>query len=128
VSDPSLWRMPAPSTGFEEGPVVRHQGDRLVVSYDYETPTGAYAWEDLVFTGVIAYTFVDDPACTAEQIDAYDQLVEVTGSAWLAGLLADRRYPAPGVRHLRIYFDDVGCLDVAASAFTPPPGRDGPSD
>ena len=33
------------------------------------------------------------------------------------------RLEAPGVLHLRIYLDDVGCLEVAATDFTPPPER-----
>jgi hypothetical protein len=115
-----LWCLPAPSTGFEQGPVITHQHDRLVLRYNYETETGVYAWEELTFTGVIAYNFVDDPSCSAEQVGAYDQLVDVPDSPWLRGLLADRRYDASGVRHLRIYLDDVGCLDVAASGFAPP--------
>jgi hypothetical protein len=45
VSDATpLWRLAAASTGFEQGPVIRHQDARLVLSYDYETPTGEYAW------------------------------------------------------------------------------------
>jgi hypothetical protein len=123
MTDKPLWRLPAASSGFEEGPVIKSQNDRLVLSYDYETPTGEYAWEDLVFVGVIAYRFVDDPSCRPDQIDAYDQLVEVGDSDWLRQLLAGRRYDASSTRHLRIYLDDVGCLEVAASDFEPPPDR-----
>lgn len=79
--------------------------------------------EDLAFTGVIAYSFIDDASCTAEQIDAYDKLVEVADSDWLRRMLTDRRHESPDVRHLRIYLDDIGCLEVAASGFEPPPDR-----
>jgi hypothetical protein len=60
---------------------------------------------------------------TSDQIDAHDQLVEIQNSSWLGELLTDRRYDAPGLRHLRIYLDDVGYLEVAATSFTPPPER-----
>jgi hypothetical protein len=119
----TVWRLPSKSTEFEAGPRLMHERNRLIFSYDYETQTGAYEWEELSFSGVVAYRFVDDPSCTADQIDAYDQLVEIRDSSWLAELLTDRRYDAPGLKHLRIYLDDIGCLEVAATGFTPPPKR-----
>lgn len=118
-----LWQLPSKSTEFEEGPVVKAQRDSLILRYDFETPTGEYAWEQLSFSGVIAYRFFDDPSCSEEQIRAYDVLVEVNDSSWLRELLAGRRLEAQEVRHLRIYLDDVGCLEVAGTDFAPPPER-----
>lgn len=81
-----------------------------MVSYDFEQSTGEYDWEELSFTGVVALTFT--AADTApEQVGAF------LGSNWIVGIVD----PPPGLHHYRIYFDDVGCYEVLATAFVPPP-------
>jgi len=117
------WRLPCLSQEFESGPVAELHRGRLALRYDFETDTGDYEWEALIFRGVISALFTDHESCTADQVAAYDKLVEVEGSEWVQKLRSARIEPARGVRHLRIYFDELGCYDVAASDFEPPPER-----
>lgn len=129
MSDPvrermvEAWRLPCLSQEFESGPVAELHRERLVLRYDFETEAGDYEWEALTFHGVISALFTDHESCTADQVAAYDKLVEVEGSVWIEKLQSVRIERARGVRHLRIYFDELGCYDVAASDFEPPPGR-----
>ncbi|HMA91858.1 MAG TPA: hypothetical protein VKP30_04185 [Polyangiaceae bacterium] len=53
---------------------------RLTIVYDFEKPDGSYDWEEMSSSGIEAFTFTAGPNCTAEQIAAYDKLVEVTDS------------------------------------------------
>jgi hypothetical protein len=63
-----------------------------------------------------------DYSCDQYQLDAYDKLVEVHPSSWVEGLLARRpkSVPTGPVKHYRIYFDNVGCYEVAAEDFELP--------
>lgn len=118
-----IWKLPCMSQEFESGPVLELQRGTLVLRYDFETVTGDYKWEAATFRSVMAVLFTDHESCSEEQVAAYDRLVEVGCSSWLKGLQSARIYPASGIRHLRIYFDELGCYDVAASDFDPPPVR-----
>lgn len=118
-----LWSMPFPSHDFEEGPQVQVARDQLTLSYDYETESGAYEWESLTFGGVVAVLLTLHESCAPEQIDAYDRLVEIPNSSWLTKLQAARLDWAEGLRHLRIYFDEYGCFDIAATSFETPEAR-----
>lgn len=106
-----LWTLPCPSQEFDQGPLVEHQFDRLVLRYDREGSTGEYIWEEIVFRGIEAYRFLTPPQCREEHLDAYDRLIEVAAFEWA---------PDAAGKHLRIYMDDVGCLDVLCSAYLPP--------
>jgi hypothetical protein len=122
----TVWELPHLSQEFIEGPKLRLEpGERLVISYDYEQRGGGYAWEELTFEGMVAFSFTEHRYCTAEQYHAYDELQEVSDSSWIARL----RDAPSGVKHYRIYFDDIGCYEVIAMGFTPPavdtrPGAD----
>jgi hypothetical protein len=113
----TVWPLPHLSQEFVDGPKLRRElGERLVIAYDYEQRGGGYAWEELAFDGMIAFSFTEHRYCTAEQYHAYDVLQEVSDSGWIARL----RDAPSGVKHYRIYFDDIGCYEVLASGFTPP--------
>jgi hypothetical protein len=115
-----VWSLPVLSQEFREGPVVELDRRALRLRYDYETETGEYAWQEIVFEGVEAFAFTGHSSCTADMIDAYDALVEIVDSAWVARLREAQREPAPDLRHLRIYFDENGCYDIVATAFELP--------
>jgi hypothetical protein len=113
-----VWKMPHMSQEFAEGPKIRQERlDQLVISYDYEQEDGSYAWEEMSFTGVVAFKFTLVGHCSLDQIDAFDELHEVTESEWAATTVR----ATPGLRHYRIYFDDIGCYEVLATTFVPPP-------
>jgi hypothetical protein len=117
----AIWQMPCLSQEFERGPVVELAGRTLTLRYDYEEPTGEYAWEAMTFADVVAATFTARERCTEEQVRAYDKVIDVAPSPWLAGLGLGGA--ESGVRHLRIYFDGTGAFDVAAGGFQPPAPR-----
>lgn len=99
-------------------PVIRHTDEGVVLGYDFETESGAYAWEEITFVGVVAYGFTYAAHCTREQMEPYDELADVVGSRWAREL----KEVDEGCRHFRIYFDEIGCYEFLAKAFVPPPG------
>jgi len=114
----TVWELPCRSQEFREGPVVRLGPATLTLAYDFETETGDYAWEKVHFSGVAAFACTAAAYCNEDQIRAYDRLEVVAGSRWAADLHAE----GSALQHYRIYFDDVGCYEVLASAFVPPIG------
>jgi hypothetical protein len=110
-----VWRLPCRSQEFNEGPRIQQGSGSLTIAYDFETDAG-YAWEELMFTGVAAFSFTAARYCTEDQIGAYDRLEEVSSSQWTRSL----RDVSADSRHYRIYFDDVGCYEVLARSFVPP--------
>lgn len=115
-----LWDLPVMSQEFRDGPTVTHQHGGLRLKYDYETEAGEYDWQEVMFRGVEACMFTAHDSCDEDQVDAYDVLVEVIDSPWVAELRKTRRIPMPpDIRHLRIYFDEIGCYEVVASEFIP---------
>lgn len=118
MSATTVWKLPCMSQEFDQGPRIRQEaGDQLVIAYDFEQESGTYGWEELIFTGVVAFSFTAARHCSEEQISAYDKLQDLAESNWIAGTVDT----PPGLRHYRIYFDDVGCYEILATAFVPPP-------
>ena len=115
----TVWQLPCMSQEFDQGPKIRQDpGDQLAIAYDFEQESGQYGWEEMVFTGVVGFSFTASRYCSQEQVSAYDRVEAVAGSAWAAGV-SDA---PPGLQHYRIYFDDVGCYEILATGFVPPPG------
>lgn len=118
-----IWELPVLSQEFRDGPVITAERAGLRLKYDYETETGEYAWQEVTFRGMEAFMFTAHDSCNEQQVDAYDVLVEVVNSSWVAELRKARRNPMPDVRHMRIYFDEIGCYEFVASEFVPPEPR-----
>jgi hypothetical protein len=114
-----VWNLPAPSQEFAHGPHILISPGRVTLRWDAETESGDYAWSSAEFVGVEAAAFTGDDSCTPEQAAAYDQLVKVEPSGMLSSL---RGAEGKFLHHYRIYFDEVGCLDVVAEDFNPPGG------
>lgn len=114
-----VWRLPVPSQEFQQGPQILISPGKVTLRWDFEGESGAYEWSSAEFTGVEATTFTAQSSCTLDQARAYDQLVKVEPSDMLASL---RGADPKRLRHWRIYFDEVGCLDVVAADFRPPAG------
>lgn len=108
------WQMPHKSQEFERGPVFTLAGGRALLEYDYETTDGTYAWAAILFERVSGVRFTPHELCTAAQISRYDRLVLIPNSPWPG---ASRDEPT-GPKHYAIYFDEIGCFEIAARSFT----------
>jgi hypothetical protein len=87
---------------------------------------------EFAFDWVRAYRHRAESHCTEWHIDAYDRLVEVEDSEWVAELLDAMPEDMRGLfvmRHFMIYMDSVGCYEVIARswAFLPETSVGGPS-
>lgn len=62
-----------------------------------------------------------DAACPPDLVEAYSAVAEVDESAWLSELraMADKAHTSlpANARHLAVYFDHSGCLEVVADDF-----------
>lgn len=121
LMDEVVWSLPAQSQEFMQGPHVLISPRGVTLRWDYETDAGTYEWSSADFTGVEAMTFTAHSSCTPDQARAYDRLVKVDPSDMLTSL---RGAGPKFLQHFRIYFDEVGCLDVVAEDFVAPGGDD----
>jgi hypothetical protein len=116
-----LWELPEGSTTGVSGFVLlTTAGGDLDLYFDY-VRNGAIYTGGLRFGSVRAHRHRAELYLTAWHItDAYEALVEVTASDWLAELTraapADRRHEWP-MRHFMIMFDSDGCYEVAAATW-----------
>lgn len=116
-----VWSLPVRSQEFEQGPRLELKGSDLELLYDFRTESGDIGWETITFPSVAAYGFVAYEHCSADQALAYDRVVEVPNSTWLASLSRLNS----STKHFRIFFDEIGCYEIAASGFVPPPESPG---
>jgi hypothetical protein len=112
-----VWSLPAPSQEFMQGPHILVSPGNVTLRWDSESATGSYEWSRAEFVGVEAVTFTASGSCTPDQVRAYDRLVKVEPSEMLSSL---RGAGPKFLQHFRIYFDEIGCLDVVAEEFIPP--------
>jgi hypothetical protein len=112
-----IWTLPARSQEFQQGPHILLANGRVTLRWDAESETGAYVWASANFVGVENVEFTAYDSCTPEQTMAYDRLVKIEPSDKLAGL---RGNGSKFLQHFRIFFDDIGCLEVLAEGFEPP--------
>jgi hypothetical protein len=114
-----VWSLPAPSQEFMQGPHILISPGKVTLRWDFESESGGYEWSSAEFVGVEAAKFTAHGSCTPDQVRAYDRLVKVEPSDMLGSL---RGAGPKFLQHFRIYFDEVGCLDVVAEDFRPPVG------
>jgi hypothetical protein len=117
MMEETVWSLPAPSQEFMQGPHILVSPGKVTLRWDSESVTGTYEWSSAEFTGVEAVAFTANSSCTPEQVRAYDRLVKVEPSDMLSGL---RGAGPKFLQHFRIYFDEIGCLDIVAEEFVPP--------
>lgn len=108
------WTIPYRSQEFIEGPRLKHVRDVVELCLDHERPSGGYEWSTIRFEGVVEFSFYDHELCTAEQIAAYDTIVELPGAKPSVRFLGEM---AP-TRRFRIYFDEIGCYELVARKFS----------
>lgn len=106
-----VWVLPFKSQEFVKGPELHQTLGELHLLVDHEKADGSYEWSGIVFRGVHAFMFTGHGSCSPDQVHAYDRLVRVHQSDWLAHL----KRSGEQVHHYRIYFDYIGAYDIAAS-------------
>ena len=114
-----VWDLPCKSQDFNQPPRLAHRGDELDLIYDCDSKNGEFHDAMITFRGVEAFSFTSFESCTIEQVAAYDKVVVLITSSWLKDLHSRRKVDETFARHYRIFFDEVGCYDVIASAFVP---------
>lgn len=106
-----------PPSGYAEAAVFTHPGGDAELVCTYEREGSMYAG-GFRFQRVRAYRFRAEAHCTPWHVEgAYDALVEVAPSVWVAELRAASPAGAPWpwpIRHFLIYVDDAGAYEVAA--------------
>ena len=114
-----------PTSQTKTGPYIRYEGTSLKVEYDFERDDGGIEWTKVVFNSVVKFEYRQNICCRAEDLDAYNKVVRYEASEWQAEALElqERFLGSSGLEtrapfvHWRMYFDDVGCLDVLALSF-----------
>jgi len=116
-----LAKLPVPSTALRTDPVFEHPGGEALLRFEFERDGVAYCG-GLRFEKVRAYRFRTEGHVTSWHIQGvYDTLVEVTGSGWVAELLAAEPAETWGrweIRHFMIYIDSAGCYEIGAASWS----------
>lgn len=113
-----------PTSRTKDGPVIRLTPPNLSIKYDYPTDDGSVNWVELFFQDVLASEYRQEACCTAEDLDAYNKLLKEGTSAWLSEMESRwSKFLGSQVRgkeflyfHWRLYFDDVGCINIIAKS------------
>lgn len=114
----TLQRISVPSTEID-GVSVTDQEGALVLRFELP-PDSPAAEEGFRFPWVRAYRHRAELYCTEEHLEAYDTLVEIRNSPWVAELKA---CAAPewrdrfAMNHYMIYLDSAGCYEVVAESW-----------
>ncbi len=106
-----------PPSAFTEDVAFEYPGGDAELKCIYERNGSMYAG-GFRFIRVRAFRFRAESHCTPWHVeDAYDNLVEVEQSSWIAELVAAEPSDARGqwpMRHFLIYVDNAGAYEVAA--------------
>ena len=123
--------LPEPSTALLSEVLLTKRGGTLTLRYDYDRDGQAYR-SGLRFLGVRAHRHRAESHCTDAHVrDAYDALVEVDPSEWVAELRDAARAKGQDGRemhHYMLYLDSAGCFEVVASAWEALPEERGSWD
>ena len=112
--------LPVASTSFGEATFHDQIGDALL-KFDFSRE-GVWYRGGISFEAGRSYRFRAESYCTPWHMEgAYDTLVEVMGSPWIAELHeAESEAGSYGpwvLRHFMIYIDRAGCFEVVAAAW-----------
>ena len=114
---PVGFELPVPSTALEGSILFVDKGAEVTLVARFRE-NGKGRRTELSFSKVRAYRQRAEVHCTPAHIEgAYDTLVEVRESAWVAELLRDtpdRWRKAWLMRHFMIFIDSSGCYEVVA--------------
>lgn len=120
-----LWKMPVPSSALTRGPsFVVLMKRQCELSFWIEDEAGEKKI-GVVFDEVEAFKCTYMTARSVEMINtAYDKLVQIEGSQWLAEVKANcadyyakRQATRKDLEHLMICFDDGPCYEIVCGGF-----------
>ncbi len=133
-----IYTVPAASTEFTKEAFLDCSGISPTLRYGYETDDGECR-SGIAFKQVSAFRKRGERCCSAWHIEgAYDTLLEIEESSWVAEMRADVPEPYRGdwkPLHFMIYLDSVGCFEFLAQSWealpeslllTSPPTPDSP--
>jgi hypothetical protein len=111
-----VYKLPFPSVEVVDSAYWDGRGIQPCVRLEYQRGTGAYS-SGIGFSGVVAMRERAERCCTPWHIQAFDLLVEVHNSSWVAEIRSDtdrnwRDHWA--MHHYMIYLDSAGCFEVIA--------------
>ncbi len=122
-----LWRIPVPSTQVQ-GEQLLFNGGNALLRFDY------YDVEknDAMFTAGILFDFVagfkhDSEGFATTLMDAYDRLVEIIDSEWVAEYRKTNQRAANlfDIKHYAIFLKSCGLYEFVAADFTIQEVREG---
>jgi hypothetical protein len=109
-----------PSTSFTTDPTFTHPGGEAELRYEFERGDVAFR-AGIRFEKVRAFRFRAESHCTTWHLEgAYDTLVEISPSDWVAELLAAEPSETWGsweIRHFLIFIDSAGAYEIAAASW-----------
>lgn len=112
-----LMALPVASSALGADPEFTHPGGSAELRIEFDRD-GALVRSDLRFTRVRAFRFRAEVHCTSWHVrGAYDALVEVRSSTWVAELLEAEPSETWGhrkIRHFLIYIDGAEAYEAAA--------------
>jgi hypothetical protein len=114
-----ICQISTPSTAITSDVVSLFDGGSSKLSFQFDRD-GLLLSSGLVFGKVRAHRWRAEGHCTAWHIeDAYDTIVEVENSPWVAELLMAEPAETRGrwvIRHFLLFLDSAGCFEVAAQS------------
>ncbi len=116
----TLGVIPAPSTAITTEPVLEHAHGSLTIRFEYDRDEKIYR-SGVEIQRVRAYRYRAESHCTAWHIEAYDTLIEVEGSAWVAELAAAEPAETGGffeMHHYMLYLDSAGCYEIVGATWS----------
>lgn len=118
---------PAPSTGFTSDVRCEFVGAEAALRFEYWRD-GGQCRSALLFQGVRAVRYRAEIHCTAWEIEgAFDTLVRVVGSRWVAELREAMPEPertedqSMTMHHYLIFLDSFGAFEVVARSWAAVP-------
>lgn len=101
------------------GPIFIQRPGELDVWYDAEGDE-SIEWSQIKFRSALAVRFCPEASVDETMVTAYSRILEIENSDWLAGLsslaLEHHQQLLPGLRHMMLFFDHYGCLEVIAKS------------
>jgi hypothetical protein len=118
-----LWTLPVPSTALEDGgpAFTMRSGREVSIRLAYESEEDATRCATtLVFEGVEAFKCTYHHARDASTLQAYDRLIDLGETLWLAEVrknLERKRVDARSIVHMLIDFDDGPAYELLCRSF-----------
>ncbi|MGH7957249.1 MAG: hypothetical protein ACREH8_09570 [Opitutaceae bacterium] len=110
-------KLPESTAGCEVGPIMHHSPGLVRVWYDTEGES-SIVWTQIEFRSALATRFTPESAVTERMVVAYSRIAEVPESEWIFDIRKateqKQQQLMPGVRHMMVFFDHHGCLEVVA--------------